>query len=55
MFLVASCGLAAAAGAFTLDVREVNEYFEHNKEARSRIPFLDGNEDRKSTRLNSSH
>jgi len=37
-------GMAASTGAFTLDIREVNEYFENAKEARSRIPFLDGNE-----------
>lgn len=36
--------LAGAAGAFSLDVREVHGYFERSIDARSRIPFLDGSE-----------
>lgn len=35
--------LASTSLAFSLDVREVHEYFKRNQEERSQIPFLDGN------------
>lgn len=41
--LALSALVSAQADAFSLDIREVNEYFGRSKAARSRIPFLDGN------------